>query len=240
VLSKNSHNKDGSDASNWDQCAASYDILRQCDPVYFHCIEQVINEIPKGTKLCLDAGCGTGLSTVAIHSYCNKVIAVDYSNESLRILENKRIQNVTTAHADLESLPFEDSFFDATICVNTLQHLKPNGPQYRAVAELRRVTKQSGIICISVHHFSNSKRNAGWIKEGKPGQPGIDYIFRYSRDDLLALMPRAKIKAVGYYGLLKIPLLGSKLQNMTANIFGKLASRCGYGHMLVAIEKNLK
>lgn len=234
------HDESGSSVAVWDNCAASYNSSRQNDPVYFSCIRQATNEIPKGTKLCLDAGCGTGLSTLSLHSHCDKVVAVDYSKESLKVLESMGIRNITTVQSDLKTLPFEDSFFDATLCANTLQHFMPDGPQGQAVAELRRVTKKNGIICVSVHHYSKVKRDAGWIKEGKPGQSGIDYIFRFSMEDLIALMPRAKIKAVGYYELQVIPYFGSKLQNPVAKMFGSFAGKLGYGHMLVAIEKNHK
>lgn len=50
-------------------------------------------------------------------------------------------------------------------------------------------------------------------------------------------MPKASIKAVGYYGFLRIPFLGSRLQDLLARLFGRLAGLYGFGHMLVAIEK---
>lgn len=143
--------------------------------------------------------------------------------------------------ADLTALPFCDSAFDASLCANTfLQHFRPNGPQQRAVAELERVTKDGGVISVSVHQYSRIKRKAGWIKEGKPGQPGIDYIFRFTRHDLLALIPNSLIKGVGYYGLLKIPFLGSRLQYLLATIFGRVAGVLEYGHMLIAVVKKRK
>ena len=82
-LSMNSKSTDttgttGSAASVWDREAACYEAARQADPVYRSCIHLAAREIPKGTALCLDAGCGTGLSTVALSARCGTVVAVDY------------------------------------------------------------------------------------------------------------------------------------------------------------------
>ena len=53
---------------------------------------------------------------------------------------------------------------------------------------------------MSVHHYSVEKQRAGWVREGKPGgKDGCDYIFRYTRSELAALFPSARIRAVGFY-----------------------------------------
>lgn len=227
-------------AAVWDREASSYDASRQKDPVYLSCIHQVTNSVPSGTNLCLDAGCGTGLSTTALSSRCDFVIAVDYSIKSLRILSGKGLPKVFAVQANLRSLPFKDSVFDAGVSANTLQHFNPRGAQQRAVAEMQRVIRDRGILCLSVHHYSRNKRRHGWIKEGKPGQAGIDYIFRFSRDDLLYIAPSSTIRGIGYYGVLKVPYLGSRLQNFLAYLLGRVAGLFGYGHMLTAVAKNRK
>lgn len=230
----------GSAVVIWDNAAASYDASRQTDAVYSSCIYRTTNEVPKGTGVCLDAGCGTGMSTMTLCSRSTLVIAIDYSFESLKHLKNKGLHNVIVIQADLTSLPFNDSFFDACVCANTLQHFRPNGPQELAVAELFRVKKTNGVLSVSAHHYSRTKQRAGWIKEGKPGQPGIDYIFRFSRNDLLRLIPGSLISSVGFYGFLKVPFFGSRLQNILARLFGRFAALLGFGHMLIAVVKSTK
>jgi ubiquinone/menaquinone biosynthesis C-methylase UbiE len=227
-------------AAVWDAQAPSYDASRREDPVYQSCIDQAIDAVPAGTGRCLDAGCGTGLSTAALRGRCAQVIAVDFSLESLRVLKGKAFDNVRLVQADVTALPFVDSAFDAAVCANTLNQLKPGAAQSQACEELGRVTKAACPISISVHHFSRQKRRAGWIKEGKPGQPGIDYIFRFSRQDLRAIVPRARIRAVGYYRLQRLPVFGKRLQNLSARCVGTLAAVLDWGHMLVAVAENLK
>lgn len=229
-----------SGVSVWDHEAVSYDESRRNDPVYISCIAAVTQSIPRGTALCVDAGCGTGLSTAALSGRCAAVIAVDYSLMSLKRLKDKGLQNVIAVQADLLALPFRDNAFDACVCANALQQMTPDGAQARVVSELKRITKGHGMVSVSVHHFSRAKRKAGWIKEGKPGQPGIDYIFRFTPKEVRALLPRARIKGVGYYGLLKVPLLGSRMQNVFGHFFGRMMALLGHGHMLVAVATSEK
>jgi ubiquinone/menaquinone biosynthesis C-methylase UbiE len=229
-----------SSSSVWDRAAASYDASREVDEVYMSCIRQANNKIPHGTNICLDAGCGTGLSTLGFAVRAKVVVAVDYSYESLKTLKSKGVPHINPVQADLKALPFKESAFDASACINALQHFRPGAPQEKVIVELRRVTKNKGRIIISVHHYSKGKQRDGWIKEGKPGQPGIDYIFRFRRGDLLAIMPKVSTRAVGYYRLLVIPFIGRRVQNIVASLFARIAAVMGYGHMLIGIEQNNK
>jgi SAM-dependent methyltransferase len=227
----------GSNPKTWDDQAEDYDMARQDDAVYRSCIELVAATVPSGTRLCLDAGSGTGLSTRALSCRCDTVVALDYSFASLKVLRAKGLKNVLIVQGDLTSLPFRDSALDACVSANALQHLKPGNQQKCAIAELHRVIRDNATLAVSVHHYSRAKKKAGWKKEGKPGQPGIDYIFRFARDELGTLMPRSSIKAAGYYGLLRIPWFGRRAQNTVAKLFGGVAAALGFGHMLIAEAK---
>ena len=110
----------GSAVSVWGGEASSYDTSRQADPVYISCICQTANNIPRSARMVLDAGCGTGLSTVALSSPERIVVATDYSLESLKILQQKKLPNVFIIQADLAALPFKDGVFDGCGCANTL------------------------------------------------------------------------------------------------------------------------
>ena len=232
------HSKTGSSSTVWNELATTYDEQRQSDTVYMSCVQQVADEFPHWSNNCLDAGCGTGISTVEIAKGAKRIFAVDYSYESLRTLKSKNISNIFPIQADITALPFKKSIFEASACANTLQHFRPGSPQEKAIAELRRVTKGGCNIVVSVHHYSKDKQNAGWIKEGKPGQLGVDYIFRFAREDLSGLMPRAIIKAAGFYELFNIPFFGASLQKLAYALFGGIASHMGRGHMLIGVEKN--
>jgi SAM-dependent methyltransferase len=214
-----------SNRRTWDDAAATYDKSRENDPIYVACMYRVVESLrPYGRVL--DAGCGTGLVTRLLTD-ATEVHAVDYSPESLAILARNpgALQSLRVQEADIRNLSFPDATFDCVLCANTLQHLTESD-QRLAASELLRVLKPGGRYAISVHHYSVEKQRAGWIKEGKPGQAGIDYIFRFSRDELQALFPRARIRSVGFQG----PYLAA----WAYGLFGTLAAKRGLGHMLIA------
>jgi ubiquinone/menaquinone biosynthesis C-methylase UbiE len=101
----------------------------------------------EGYKRVLDAGCGVGQWSLALTKLNAFVVGVDISMTRLLIaLELKRkagAQNLSLRYAFLESLPYEDEFFDAIFCYGTfwltfvpktlkefLRLLKPGGRVY--------------------------------------------------------------------------------------------------------------
>jgi ubiquinone/menaquinone biosynthesis C-methylase UbiE len=215
----------GSSNQTWDALASRYDAARINDPVYSACLDRVVSDLHSHGRV-LDAGCGTGMATRLIGN-ASSIYAVDYSAASIDIV-HERLPNVVASVADIRALPFQDNFFDSVLCANTLQHLSQSD-RHTAVQELMRVLKTGGRYAISVHHFSHSKRRAGWIKEGKPGQTDVDYIFRFTRGELAHLLPNSTIRSSGFYGWPD--------QNYTSRIFGRLLARLGVGHMLIAFGK---
>jgi SAM-dependent methyltransferase len=111
----------GSAVSVWDSEVRSYDSSLKADPVYLSCIHQTAKGIPRSARTVLDAGCGTGLSTIALKWPGRIVVAVDYSLESLKVLREKNLPNVFIIQADLAALPFEDGVFDGCTCANALR-----------------------------------------------------------------------------------------------------------------------
>jgi SAM-dependent methyltransferase len=217
--------RDGSQAASWDVMARDYDRERDADPVYRACVRQAVADLqPAGTVL--DCGCGTGLATPYLLC-AEAVYAIDYSEGMLEKVRRKyAAHQVHTARADVRDLPYPDDTFDCVLVANVLQHLAPDD-QPRAAAEIMRTLKPGGRYAVSVHHFSERKRRAGWRKEGKPGGRGdCDYIFRYTRAELAALFPCARIRAIGFYGL--------PGQVAVARFAGRFLARLGHGHMICA------
>jgi SAM-dependent methyltransferase len=212
-------------APMWDALAASYDTERQGDAVYEACLRQPVADLrPAGTVL--ECGCGTGLATGYLLDGAQSVHALDFSQRMLDEVRSKySAECVTTRRGDLRDLPYPDDVFDCVLAANVLQHLVPS-EQPRAAAELMRVLKPGGRYAVSVHHYSLEKQELGWRKEGKPGQPGTDYVFLYTRGELAALFPRARIRAVGFYGC--------PGQMAITRAAGHLLARLGHGHMIEA------
>jgi SAM-dependent methyltransferase len=213
-------------AAAWDAMAPSYDAERGTDPVYCACIRQAVADLhPAGAVL--DCGCGTGLALPYLQG-ADSVYALDLSEEMLGRLQRKfRSRKLHTARGDVRQLPYPDGMFDCVLVANVLQHLRPS-EQPRAAAEIMRTLRPGGRYVVSVHHYSVEKQHAGWKKEGVPGgdrkNPG--YIFRYTRDELAALFPGARIRAMGFYGY--------PAQGLIARMAGHALARLGRGHMLCA------
>ena len=217
----------GSRPDTWDRAAASYDEERAGDPMYHVAIDRVRRAIDRvHPKRVLDMGCGTGLTTQPLCRPSRLVVASDYSHVSLRTLQRKRCA-ARLLQADLCALPYRDGSFDAVLCANTLQHLPPVR-HAQAIRELCRVLAPRGLLVLTVHHYSRAKRRAGWIKEGKPGQAGIDYIFRFAYDELRTLLPRAEILAIG---------MAPRIERFLPRIAMRYAARFGGGHMLLAVQR---
>jgi SAM-dependent methyltransferase len=213
----------GSYAAVWDALAQTYDQERT-DPVYSAVIELTVAALrPRGRVL--ECGAGTGMATRRLTA-ASEIIATDYSGQSLTLLR-ERVSHVglRVIQADVRCLPFPDEYFDCVLCANVLQHLDPVG-QKAAAREILRVLRRGGRYAVSVHHYSRAKAAAGWVKEGKPGQNGVDYIFRFTRAELADLFPGARIRACGFYGF--------PFQAFPVAVFGRMLARLGVGHMLIA------
>ena len=215
-------------AACWDAMAQDYDRHRVADPVYCACIRQAVADLhPAGTVL--DCGCGTGLATPYLLG-AKAVHAVDFSERMLQNVRRKfSMKRVKTVRADVCALPYPDNMFDCVLAANVLNELRP-AEQPHAAAEIMRTLKPGGRYAVSVHHYSVAKRRAGWRKQGRPGKSGSDYIYRYTRDELAALFPSAKIRAVGFYGLRG----GLQGQLLATRVAGPLLARVGHGHMICA------
>jgi len=84
---------------------------------------------------------------------------------------------------DIFNLDFSDDYWDATICIEVLEHV--NNPQ-KAVDELRRVTKKGGIVLLSTPFLTTYYGKQGG-KSGKHSEypdffrythQGLEYLFR--------------------------------------------------------------
>ena len=96
----------------------------------------------------LDAGCGVGNWTIALSSFYDEVFSLEFNKDRLEF--TKLAVEVAKAHSTLlygsiESLPFEDNFFDGVFCngVIFLTDYK------KSMSELARVLKPGGMMYVS-------------------------------------------------------------------------------------------
>ena len=100
----------------------------------------------------LDIGCGTGaLTQVAFQKGAKGVVCGDISAFMLREAKKKKVAgnvSYTFCQLDAEGLPYKDGSFDAVLSGMTFGTLPG---QKLAIAEMVRVAKPGGLVCIGAH-----------------------------------------------------------------------------------------
>jgi SAM-dependent methyltransferase len=99
----------------------------------------------------LEAGCGLGGWLNYISSIDGNVIGVDFIHDCLAKLK-REFPNACVATSDVRSLPFKNESFQYVVSFGVLEHLEDN--LSGALDELVRVTKDSGLLFLSVPYRS--------------------------------------------------------------------------------------
>ncbi len=107
--------------------------------------------LPAGS-VALDAGCGPGFLTKALHEYDYKVTALDTSREMLRLtrslFKNAPPQTMPTfQEGNIEELPFEDATYDIVLSAGVIEYLDND---FKALKEFGRVSKDNAALILSV------------------------------------------------------------------------------------------
>jgi len=104
----------------------------------------------------LDFGCGTGTTEIYLRRLFPHAVVtgVDSSAESIRLARQQQLEAVTFIHTDTARLPFSDSTFDLIYTNGTMHHI-PAGERPTVLAELARILKPAGALCI----FENNPFN---------------------------------------------------------------------------------
>ena len=102
----------------------------------------------KGLKI-IESGSGAGRFTEVLLKYGAIVYSFDLSNAvSANFANNMPHKNLTIFQGDIEDIPFNDNFFDISICLGVMQHTRDFS---KSLNEISRVTKAGGII--SFDHY---------------------------------------------------------------------------------------
>lgn len=127
--------------SHFTARAARYDrSSRWCtDPALTRAVVSTLQPSPQDEVL--DVACGTGLVARALRPLTRRVVGLDLTPAMYEQCRNA-VDDLVPGSA--EAMPFEDDRFDLSICRQGIQFM--DAP--RAVAEMVRVTKPGGRICL--------------------------------------------------------------------------------------------
>lgn len=102
----------------------------------------------KGKRV-LDAACGEGYGSCLLAKEADYVAGLDLDAETVARASRKYgSDKLIFRTGTIEALPFEDSFFDAVVSYETIEHVEER-VQIRFLEEICRVLKQDGILIMS-------------------------------------------------------------------------------------------
>lgn len=109
-------------------------------------LDEVLGPSMPDGGLFLDAGGGTG-ATGAWMAGRGHLVASDFEPIALPLYREEHAGALGFAAADVQRLPFRTGSFDIALCVTVLYHQGIVSPA-AAVAELARVVKPGGVVCL--------------------------------------------------------------------------------------------
>ncbi len=144
----------------------------------------------------LDIGCGTGSASIPLAERGFKVIALDHSQEMIKIAMEKAVSKkvydkIFFVIGDAENLCFKDSAFPFVVCQGVVHHV---ADKHKMIDEMFRVLKNRGRFYISepveifsyfriigilgkIYHFIRHEKN---IESPLVKKQLIDLLTRYS------------------------------------------------------------
>ena len=118
---------------------------------------ELINFIePKDSEAVLDAGCGTGVNILRLHSRIRNVVGFDYAWGSLKRCQHRiqthNIRNARLCMASIVTIPLPDCSVDKVLCLSVFQYLNDSEVR-QALKEFVRVLTPGGTIILHVKNF---------------------------------------------------------------------------------------
>ena len=168
----------------WNRNAKRYDRFMRKDRAAYEKLYELIRPVVKARTV-LELAAGTGLIAKNIVRATSHIEVTDASEEM--IAEAKRNNRSAKLHfsvRDMFCLPYADKSFDVVIVSNAL-HIVPQ-PE-RALAEIRRVLKDDGVLIAPTFTHGNSTLQ-GRIKLFFMKLAGFPLNSRWSSADYLAFL----------------------------------------------------
>ncbi|MFI6283122.1 class I SAM-dependent methyltransferase [Streptomyces sp. NPDC050988] len=111
----------------------------------------------------LDCSCGIGTQAIPLPRHGHRVTATDISPAAVARAAREAVARgarLSTAVADMRSLPFADARFDVVVCAdNSLPHLLTEDDVHRALTEMRRVLRPTGLLVLSTRPYDEIRRD---------------------------------------------------------------------------------
>lgn len=200
----------------YDRLAASYDTLHHrwlkfAGGEAQSALEAAVRAVVRPNDKLLDVGCGTG-------AFARRLLADGLLPENLTLVEPssqmlQRCADIPCFKVDgrLESLPFADAAFDVVTCAWAIETVADPA---LAVAELCRMTRDGGMLCLAFCADRPSRGLADWVIKQR-------LIWRETGKFLSVPEVSCHIKASGDFDVQNVPLTGP-----VSMIIARRSKRC--------------
>ena len=151
---------------------------------------------PRPGDVVFDAGCGTGVNILLLHSKVARIVGMDYNTGAVertrRRVASAQIANVEVLHGSITTTPLPDGAVDKVLCMSVLQYLDDEGVR-AAFREFHRILKPGGAVILHVKNIASLYLSTLWLmKKGKAllGRPArLEYYrtYRWYMNELQAL-----------------------------------------------------
>ena len=170
----------------------------------------------KTKKFLLDLGCGPGRIEHLLHDKYKMVFAVDFSKESLKIIDERAYKNVLLIQADVNKLPFTEEVFDDVCMVEFIQHIPSFCLREKLLLDVKNISKKGAKIILTSYNYNEKKTKQKLIYKksesvlGEWGKTGYHaksiYYYNYHYSELIPLVNQF-FEIKNYFGfLLDFPL----------------------------------
>jgi len=136
--------------------------------------DMIFKNLKKGNKI-LDIGCANGTAVLGLRDNGYDSYGIDIATSAVEITKKRNIPNCF--QASVCNLPFDDSYFDAIVSTDVLEHLDISEVD-EALKSISRVLKGGGLIFLSIATFK--ERNRAWDNITK--KYGLDNLHTVVED----------------------------------------------------------
>lgn len=156
------------------------------------CVEDFLNKVPVNSRIS-DIGCGNGKNMLYNKNF--EWYGCDMSKNMVNLCRQKYLN---VQHGNILAIPFQDNYFDYSICIAVLHHLSSIEKRKKGILELIRITKPGGQIFILVWALEQEKDSKRKFQKQNNLIPwkdkygniiGLRYYHVFKKKELQSLLP---------------------------------------------------
>lgn len=114
-------------------------------------LESFCSEHLKAGSPVLDLGCGGGRNAIYLAKRGCEIYGVDISNAAVELCKKRLAKQGLSGdfkQGTCNDIPYPDDFFDAVICIASLDHVSLQTAQ-ESITEIRRISSTRGIVLLT-------------------------------------------------------------------------------------------